>query len=73
MMLFASPTSPLVQPRSVIGGHLIAVPAAIALDYLVADQYLGFFPQVLAVPLLASYLQENRASFLLVGMVMVMM
>lgn len=52
MMLFASPTSPLVQPRSVIGGHLIAVPAAIALDYLVADQYLGFFPQWLAVALI---------------------
>lgn len=50
-MLFAAPTSQLVQPRNVVGGHIISVSVAICLDYLTNDDYLGILPQFLATSL----------------------
>lgn len=33
-MLFSAPTSPLVQPRNLFGGHLIAATSAVLIDYV---------------------------------------
>jgi len=46
VMCFAAPTSPLVQPRNVLGGHIISVMVAILLDYLIHDDYFPVIPQV---------------------------
>ncbi|ABE53841.1 HPP [Shewanella denitrificans OS217] len=40
VILFAAPTSPLAQPRNVIGGHFIAASVGIAALYGLGDSYI---------------------------------
>jgi hypothetical protein len=51
-MLFAAPTSPLIQPRALVGGHLIATTCAVAVDYL-SNPFRGYalMPRWVATPL----------------------
>jgi CBS-domain-containing membrane protein len=41
VILFAAPTSPLAQPRNVIGGHLIAASVGLAALYRLGDSYIA--------------------------------
>jgi len=50
-MLFAAPTSQLVQPRNLIGGHVIGVVVAISVDYLTSDDYFPILPKWFAISL----------------------
>lgn len=47
-MLFGVPTSPLVQPRNIIGGHIIGVVCALSLDYITNEDYYPLIPQWIA-------------------------
>uniref|UniRef100_A0A7S0DY98 HPP transmembrane region domain-containing protein n=1 Tax=Hanusia phi TaxID=3032 RepID=A0A7S0DY98_9CRYP len=50
-MLTAAPVSPLVQPRNVLCGHVIAAIISICLDYLCNPKYLNVIPQWVVAPL----------------------
>lgn len=51
-MLFAAPSSPLIQPRMLIGGHMIAASSAICADYLSNPQRgMDLLPRWVATPL----------------------
>eukprot|EP00293_Proteomonas_sulcata_P013020 CAMPEP_0184291798 /NCGR_PEP_ID=MMETSP1049-20130417/3697_1 /TAXON_ID=77928 /ORGANISM="Proteomonas sulcata, Strain CCMP704" /LENGTH=341 /DNA_ID=CAMNT_0026599329 /DNA_START=61 /DNA_END=1083 /DNA_ORIENTATION=- len=59
VMLFAAPTSLLVQPRNIIGGHVIAVVCAVSVDYLTSEKYYPIIPQWIAnavVPAIATWI-----------------
>jgi len=43
-MAFSAPTSFFIQPRNVLGGHVIATVCSITLDYLVNDAWLPIIP-----------------------------
>mmetsp|Transcript_22976 Transcript_22976/g.35941 ORF Transcript_22976/g.35941 Transcript_22976/m.35941 type:complete len:156 (+) Transcript_22976:2-469(+) len=61
-MLFGAPTSPLVQPRNIIGGHIISVTVALGMDYLVYQDFLPIIPQWVAnalVPALSTGLMTK--------------
>lgn len=57
VLLFATPDSPLAQPRSVIGGHLIAAFIALLLLWLFGQ---GVWAQALAVGLSILAMQQSR-------------
>ena len=62
-MLFAAPTSPLIQPRMILGGHVIAASCACAIDYLSSPtRGLGVVPRWVATPLapaVATFIQSK--------------
>jgi len=55
-MLFAAPTSPLIQPRMIIGGHLIATSCAVCVDYI-SNPFRGYglIPRWVATPLAPAF------------------
>ena len=50
-LLFSAPASPLVQPRNVFWGNLIAASIAILVHYLSAEEHLNLMPKWIAVAL----------------------
>uniref|UniRef100_A0A7S0EIK8 HPP transmembrane region domain-containing protein n=1 Tax=Hanusia phi TaxID=3032 RepID=A0A7S0EIK8_9CRYP len=47
-MMFAVPTSPLIQPRNLLGGHIICSMTAIILDYFTNTAFLPIIPRWIA-------------------------